>query len=113
MFLQRHPELIDKFQRNIAKIKNGQDFYFEQFINIDGLNSYYGMGLRYYLNEKKTAEAQIFGHSILCAKNWLLENPHGVRKHYDMVMIALASKSNQRIFKCPVLCRPVIICGYF
>lgn len=83
IFLHRHPALIDKFQRAIAKTKNGQDFYFEQFINIDTLNSYYGDGLRYYLSEKSTTEAQIFGHSLLCLKNWFSENRDGVKKHHD------------------------------
>ncbi|MEO5893969.1 MAG: hypothetical protein ABIQ31_27170 [Ferruginibacter sp.] len=85
-FLQRHPELIDKFQRAVSKTKNGQDFYYEQFVNVDGLNSYYGNSLRYYLVEKKNAEAQIFGHSVLCLKDWLSENTVGVKKHYDEVI---------------------------
>ena len=70
IFLRRHPELTDKFQRMIAKTKSGQEFYFEQFINLDELNSFYGDGLHYYLMEKDTREAQIFGHSLLCLKHW-------------------------------------------
>lgn len=82
IFLERHPELSDKFQRAISKTKNGQDFYFEQFINLDKLNSFYGEGLRYYLLEKKTTEAQIFGHSILCLKSWLTGNDVEMASHY-------------------------------
>lgn len=85
-FLQRHPELCDRFQRAIARTKNGQEFYYEKFINIDALHSYYGDGLRYYLIEKHTVEAQIFGHSLLCLRNWLCENPSGVIKHHDEVI---------------------------
>jgi hypothetical protein len=85
-FLNRHPELSDKFQKAIAKTKNGQEFYFEQFINIDGLNSFYGEGLRYYLLEKKTTEAQIFGHSLLCLRGWLSDKVSEVKQHYEAVM---------------------------
>lgn len=88
--LQRHPELIDKFQREISKTKNGQEFYFEKFIQIDALNFSYGDGLRYYLMEKKTIEAQIFGHSLLCVKSWLVEDDAGVKKHHN------------EIYKCPI-----------
>ena len=82
IFLERHPELIDKFQRAISKTKNGQDFYFEHFINLDKLNSFYGEGLRYYILEKKTTEAQIFGHALLCLKSWLTGNDLEVARHY-------------------------------
>ena len=86
IFLQRHPEITDRFQRAISKTKNGQDFYFEQFINLDGLNSFYGEGLRYYLIDKQTTEAQIFGHSLLCLKNWLTENNSELQLHYEKVI---------------------------
>jgi hypothetical protein len=82
-FIQKHPALTDKFQRAIAKTKNGQDFYFEQFVNVDQLNSFYGEGLRYYLNEKKTPEAQIFGHSLLCMRAWLTNDAGDLKKHFD------------------------------
>src|SRR4030095_11742629 len=70
-FLAQHQDLAQKFQRAIVKTRNGQDFYFEQFVNIDKLNSFYGEGLRYYLNERKTQEGQLFGNSLLCLRDWL------------------------------------------
>lgn len=85
-FIQRHPELCDKFQRAIAKTKNGQEYYYEQCINIDALNSFYGDGLRFYLIEKNTAEAQVLGHSLLCLRNWLSENTSEVIQHHDEVV---------------------------
>lgn len=85
-FIQRHPELCDKFQRAIAKTKNGQEYYYEQCIHIDALNSFYGDGLRFYLIEKNKPEAQVFGHSLLCLKNWLSENTSEVIKHHDEVV---------------------------
>jgi tetratricopeptide (TPR) repeat protein len=86
LHLKHYPSVIDRFQREIAKTKNGQSFYFEQFVFIDKLNSYYGTGLQYYLNEKKTKEAQLFGHSLLCYHSWLTKNNEGVEKHYEKIM---------------------------
>ncbi|HEV7621858.1 MAG TPA: hypothetical protein VGO09_09000, partial [Flavisolibacter sp.] len=67
-YLEKHQHMIDAFQRGISKTRNGQNYYFEQFINIDKLNSYYGDGLRYYLNERKDKNAQVFGYSLLCLR---------------------------------------------
>jgi hypothetical protein len=84
--LEQWPGIIDQLQRHIAKTINGQQFYYELFINIDKLNSYYGKGLHYYLNEKKTTEAQLFGHSLLCFKHWLIMDNDRIKMHYDIVM---------------------------
>lgn len=86
-FLEYHPELIDQFQREIVKTNNGQVFYFEQFINIDRLNSFYGEGLRYYLHEKKTTEAQIFGNYLLCLRYWLTMDKKSLAKHYGALLL--------------------------
>lgn len=85
-FLEHQPYLFHQFQREIARTKNGQDFYFEKFINIDKLNSYYGEGLRYYLHEKRTRESQIFGHSFLCLRYWLTNNNDGVEDNFKKIM---------------------------
>lgn len=85
-FVNDHPAVADKLQRAIAKTKNGQDFYFEQFVNIDKLNSHYGAGLRYYLAEKPTPEAKIFTHALLCQRGWLSGRPEEVVQHYEPVM---------------------------
>jgi tetratricopeptide (TPR) repeat protein len=84
--LEHWPAMIDTFQREIAKTASGQVFYYEQFINIDKLNSFYGKGLHYYLNEKKTVEAQLLGHSLLCLQSWLTMNDEGVENHYQEVL---------------------------
>jgi hypothetical protein len=93
-FLNRHPELSNKLQRALAKTKNGQDYYYEQFINIDRLNSFYGEGLLYYLAEKKTMEAQVFGHSILCLKSWLIGNNSKLDEHYTALIKNQISKES-------------------
>lgn len=84
--LDEWPFVIEPFQRFIAKTSSGQKFYYEEFTNIDKLNSYYGQGLNYYLHEKKTPDGQIFGHSLLCFKYWLTGNNSSLQRHYDAVM---------------------------
>ncbi|MET0636778.1 MAG: hypothetical protein ABWZ25_12180 [Chitinophagaceae bacterium] len=84
--LNHWPAIIDHFQCRISKTVNGQKFYFEQFVNIDKLNSYFGSGLRYYLHEKRKPEAQIFGHSLLCFNSWLTTNPEALEQNYRDVM---------------------------
>lgn len=85
-FIDRNQLIADKLHKLIAKTKNGQEFYFEQFINIDKLNSYYGDGLRYYANEKHTDEAQIFAHSLLSFRYWLTGDVKKLRKHCEHVI---------------------------
>lgn len=85
IFLQNYSLLNLKLLKKIARTKNGQDYYFEQFVHIDELNAFYGEGLRYYMNEKRTVSAQIFGHSLLCLRAWLTDNPKDVKKHSEIV----------------------------
>jgi hypothetical protein len=84
-FISLSPELANKFQRAIIKNKNGQELYFEQYIQIDKLNSFYGEGLRYYLNEKKSVEGQVFGYSLLCVRDWLSGDQFSLRKNFEQV----------------------------
>jgi hypothetical protein len=55
-------------------------------VNLDRLNSFYGDGLRYYLHEKKAAEAQIFGNYLLCLRYWLTTDKKNLAKHYSFVI---------------------------
>ncbi len=70
-FLNANLFLTDKFQSLIAKTKNGIDYYFEHFVNVDKLNNFYGNGLRYYLKEKGTTEAEVLTASLYVLKYWL------------------------------------------
>lgn len=84
--LGQWPNIIDRFHCRIAKTVNGQRIYFEQFVNIDKLNSYFGEGLRYYLHEKRKPEAQLFGHSLLCFNSWLTGNHTLLHHHYKEII---------------------------
>ncbi|MEP6746607.1 MAG: hypothetical protein ABJB86_02715 [Bacteroidota bacterium] len=79
-FLNHEQVIAGKYISQIIKTKNGQDCFFEHFVNIDKLNSYYGDGLRYYLNEKQDIDGYIFGTSMLAYKYWLSGNDEELRK---------------------------------
>ncbi|HUC82139.1 MAG TPA: hypothetical protein VMR70_14645 [Flavisolibacter sp.] len=98
-FLNKHPELADPFQRAIAKTPNGQVFYFEPFVNIDKLDGYYGDGLLYYLSEKKTTEAQIFGNSQLALRYWLTNDATRF-VHYSKKTLSYKLQPNIHPFVC-------------
>ena len=91
-YVNDHPAIADKLQRAIARTANGQTYYFEQFINIDKLNSHYGTGLLYYAAEKKTPEAKIFVHALLCQLGWATKQAEAVTAHYrEVVSVPLTS----------------------
>ncbi|OLY93809.1 hypothetical protein SAMN05444008_111161 [Cnuella takakiae] len=85
-YYKYEPQIIYPLQKELARTKSGQDYYFEEAVNIDRLASYYGDGLRYFLHEKRTAEAQIFGHSLLALRSWLLHHEAALEKHYQEVL---------------------------
>ena len=95
LFLNRNVMLIEKFQRLIVKTKNGNKYYFERFVNIDSLDAYYGDGLRYYLTENETPEAQTFGHTLLVFRYWLTQNNQKLEWHYNEVMKYRPDRSAQ------------------
>ena len=84
-FLNRNPCLTEKFQIQVSKTKNGRIFYFEKFVNIDRLNSYYGNGLRHYYSENPDTKAQVFAHSLLVYRFWLTEERKILEKHFDII----------------------------
>jgi hypothetical protein len=81
--LNQKQYIADNFQHAIANTCNGKRFYFELFFNIDKLNAYYGDGLRYYLAENKTSNAQIFGNSLLCMRHWLTMDYKKMEGYYQ------------------------------
>ena len=84
-FLDHSPELAFKFQKGIAKTRQGQVCFFEQFINVDRLQSFYGKGLRYYLREKRSIEGQVFGYAQLCLRDWLTLDNESLEKNFSPI----------------------------
>jgi tetratricopeptide (TPR) repeat protein len=85
-FLKKYPGLSTPFHQEIAQTYNGQKIYFEKFINLDKLNSYYGNGLCHYLMANKSKEAKIFGHYFIGLKNWLIMNDTEAAAHFKEVV---------------------------
>ena len=85
-FLNANKFLTDKFQSLIAKTPNGIHYYFEKLVNVDKLNSFYGNGLRFYLKEKATVDAQIFTASIYTMKYWLSDEKEKLIKSIDVLL---------------------------
>lgn len=85
-FVTMHQFLADKFQSLISKTENGVKFYFEQFVNIDKLNSFYGDGLRYYIKGKGTEDAQAYASSIYVLRDWLNGNDEGVKRNVSQLL---------------------------
>ena len=86
IFLKDKPTIIGTFQKAIAKTKNGQVFYFEHFVHLDKLNQFYGDGLFHYLMEKKSKDAQLFGHSLLVLRYWFSKNEEKLDYHHKEVV---------------------------
>lgn len=98
-FISLSEELANKFQRAIAKTKNGQEIYFEQYIQMDRLNSFYGEGLRYYLSENKSVQGQIFGYSLLCIRDWLSLDHLSLKRRYEQLKkLTLTKKADPLIY---------------
>lgn len=93
IFLERNPALIDRFQREIAKIPAGRYYYYELSVNMDRLNDYYGNGLRYYLRNSDTNESRIFTHSLQVFRYWLTEDLDELEKHIHEIAAIPVSHS--------------------
>ena len=97
LFLERNPDLIDKFQREIAKTATGQYYYYERSVNMDKLTSYYGRGLHYYFTSKNTSEAKVFYYSLQVIKDWLTNNPELIEKNIKEIANINISKYQPHI----------------
>ncbi len=80
-FLERNTALIDPFQREVARTRAGQFYYYEQAVQMDHLNDFYGKGLRYYLTAKATPDATLFAHAIQVFRYWLNQDIRQLDKH--------------------------------
>jgi hypothetical protein len=84
-FLNKNSGLREKFQSIMVKTENGQKYFYEHFVHIDMLNSFYGNSLRYYLNEKRTYDACVFGNSLFVFRYWLTIEDEKLEKHFQLI----------------------------
>jgi len=83
-FLNSNKFLTDRFQSMIAKSDNAK-YYYEGFINVDKLNSFYGNGLRYYLREKGTVDVEVFTSWLYIFKYWLSGEDEKLIKNMEIL----------------------------
>lgn len=96
LLLDKNPSLAKAFQSHLIKARNGYDFYFEQFVNIDKLNGFYGDGLRRYANEHRTREVELLSNSLLVFRYWLTMEPHKSGRVYTNLSEASLTPSMSR-----------------
>lgn len=112
-YIVHHTYLIERFQKEIATTKNGQNYYYELFVHFDKLRTFYGEGLHFYLQKKNDSEAQIFANSLLCFKSWLTVNDDDVQRYHSLVKGHTICKSMKppvcaRYFATQLFCANVI-----
>jgi hypothetical protein len=99
LFLDKNPSLAKAFQSHLVKARNGYAYYFEQFVNIDKLNNFYGDGLRQYANEHRTKEAEVFTSSLLVFRYWLTMEPQKIGKVFASLSdVQLSSSMGKNVF---------------
>lgn len=112
IFLERNPGLIDRFQREIAKLPAGQYYYYEIAVNMDQLNKYYGNGLQYYVRSKNTEEASVFVNSIQVLRCWLSNDTAGLEKHYQLIKNYKITKATPKQIAARWLTAQLYYCNY-
>ena len=75
LLLFKNKALLNATSTFLSKNTTAQIYFFERFPFIDELSSGYALHLKKYLNEKKNAEAQLFGNCLLYFGYALSKNP--------------------------------------
>ncbi len=75
LLLFKNKALLNATSTFLSKNTTAQIYFFERFPFIDELSSGYALHLKKYLNEKKNAEAQLFGNCLLYFGYALSNNP--------------------------------------
>jgi len=83
---ERHPNLTSTIYPKLAASKFGRRFFFEQFVHYDALAHHYGMGLEHFLLHENEKPARTFGYSMLCLRDFLMNNNEGCKYYYQKVM---------------------------
>lgn len=97
--IQNNPEIINVVAvelRNNKKIRDfliplyakselGQLFYFERFFDFDSLVLHSGDDIDYYLENKHTADAMIYGHFLKFMQYFLAGDQPNCKKEYEVI----------------------------
>ena len=104
----RGVNFIEKLVPYYAKNPIAQQAYIERFVDLEYLNGYYGIMMELYHQHKKTQEAQLFYHVLMCMRD--VEN--GVLKslHYDYL---IHFRETEPIHSFPKMRRLALLVIYF
>lgn len=94
----RNTNLMNRLIPVFARHPSGQSCFVESFVDEDYLNGYYGDLLDEYIKHKKTQEAQLFYHSLMCQRD--LENGIPNSPHYTYLITFRQTG--------PVFCFPLV-----
>lgn len=106
--LMREYSEIDQLVEHFAKNPNAQRWYIEHFVDEDYLDGYYGKMMEIYHQHKKTNEALLFYHSLMCQHD--IENGNFNSKHYDFL---LQFRETQSVHFIPNFRRLALLIIYF
>lgn len=81
--LRKSKDLREMLLPHYAKSKLGQTYYFESFFDMDSLVLYSGDSINYYLENKHTLEALIYGHFIKFMQYYLAGDNLKCKREYD------------------------------
>jgi hypothetical protein len=80
-----NPILADMLWNKLAKLPTAQQWLFEYSSDMSGLAGYYRQGIAAYLRNKKTHEAQVFGHCLLFLGDYLSENRTSLETQFKKI----------------------------
>lgn len=104
----RNSDIIKKLTPYYAKHPIAQQAYIERFVDQDYLNGYYGDLLELYHQNKKTLEAQLFYHSLMCFRD--IENGEFKSPHYDFL---IHFRETEPVHSVPKMRRLALLVIYF
>lgn len=94
----RNTKIIDRLIPVYARHPNAQSCFVEAFIDEEYLNGYYGDLLKEYIKHKKSQEAQLFYHCLMCQRD--IENGIMDSEHYHFLITFRKTE--------PIFCFPLV-----
>lgn len=110
LMLKKYPHMAEEVCTFMATTDYGRRCFYEQFINIDALDSYYGSGLKYYITQTKDREQLFFAYSMLALRYFLTLRYDQFNYYYNKVLeysladvLTFSPSMVGRYFACQVL----------
>lgn len=78
-------QLASEVYYGMAPPAFGRKYFFEQFINMDGLDHAYGNGLQYYLLNAESREQKFFAYTLYCYRYFLTGRHALFREYFNLL----------------------------